>query len=131
MKARLLGLAIACLSIGGFSFSLVQAQQRGGAPAGPPRLGFRVAPATYQQNCGTCHGTTGTVTEGKKAPSIGELQELAPERVYSVIHGSTIPAHANLATFNELQNRHFAEFTSRRPLNRPPGHSNTLPNHSP
>ena len=78
----------ACLLIGGFSFSLVHAQQRGGAPAGPPRLGFRVAPPTYQQSCGTCHGTQGTVTDGKKAPSIGELQEYSPERVYSVLNAT-------------------------------------------
>ena len=57
MKTRLPDLAIACLLIVGFSFSLVQAQQRGAAQAGPPRLGFRVAPPTYQQSCGTCHGT--------------------------------------------------------------------------
>ena len=84
MKSRLLSLGFAALLIGGFTFSLVQAQQRGGTPAGPPRLGFRVAPATYQLNCGTCHGTQGTVTDGKKAQSIGELQEYSPERVYGV-----------------------------------------------
>src|SRR5687767_8034426 len=128
MKTRLLGLAIACLSIGGFSFSLVQAQQRGGAPAGPPRLGFRVAPASYQQNCGTCHGTTGTVTDGKKAPSIGELQELSPERVYSVLNAAPIPAHSGFATFNDLQKRQFAEFTSGRPMNSAAGDSKSMTN---
>ena len=86
MKARLPALGLACLCSVGFSFPLIHAQQRGGAPAGPPRLGFRVAPPTYQQSCGTCHGTQGTVTDGKKAQSIGELQEYSPERVYSVLN---------------------------------------------
>src|SRR5688572_33490530 len=105
MKTRLLGLAIACLSIGGFSFSLVQAQQRGGTPAGPPRLGFRVAPATYQPNCGTCHGTQGTITDGKKAQSIGELQEYSPERVHGVLNATSGAAHASLTAFSDPQKR--------------------------
>jgi polyvinyl alcohol dehydrogenase (cytochrome) len=128
MKTRLLGLAIACLSIGGFSFSFVQAQQRGAAPAGPPRLGFRVAPPTYQQSCGTCHGTQGTVTDGRKAPSIGELQEFSPERVYAAFNGGTVAAHATLATFSDLQKRQFAEFLSGRPMNSVAGDSKTMTN---
>jgi polyvinyl alcohol dehydrogenase (cytochrome) len=87
-----------------------------------------VAPASYQQNCGTCHGTTGTVTEGKKAPSIAELQELAPERVYSVLNGSAVSAHASLTSFNELQKRQFAEFTSGRPMNSAAGDSKSMTN---
>jgi len=128
MKTRLPGFAIACLLIGGFSFSFVQAQQRGGAQAGPPRLGFRVAPPTYQQSCGTCHGTQGTVTDGKKAPSIGELQEYSPERVYAVLNASTIAAHANIGTFNDQQKKQFSEFLSGRPMNSVAGDSKSMTN---
>jgi len=128
MKTRLIGLAIAFVSISAFSFSLIQAQQRGGAAAGPPRLGFRVAPPTYQQSCGTCHGTQGTVTDGKKAPSIGELQDFSPERVYSVLNGGSVAAHASLATFSELQKRQFAEFLSGRPMNSAAGDSKSMTN---
>jgi polyvinyl alcohol dehydrogenase (cytochrome) len=124
MKTRLLGLAIACLSIGGFSFSLVQAQQRGGAAAGPPRLGFRVAPPTYQQSCGTCHGTQGTVTDGKKAQSIAELQEFSPERVYAVLNAGNIAAHASLTASSDLQKRQFAG----RPMNSAAGDSKGMTN---
>ena len=128
MKTRLIGLAIAFVSISPFSYSLIQAQQRGGAAAGPPRLGFRVAPPTYQQSCGTCHGTQGTVTDGKKAPSIGELQDFSPERVYSVLNGGSVAAHASLATFSELQKRQFAEFLSGRPMNSAAGDSKSMTN---
>ena len=128
MKTRLPGFAIACLLISGFSFSFVQAQQRGGAQAGPPRLGFRVAPPTYQQSCGTCHGTQGTVTDGKKAPSIGELQEYSPERVYAVLNASTIAAHANIGTFNDQQKKQFSEFLSGRPMNSAAGDSKSMTN---
>ncbi|HET9219654.1 MAG TPA: PQQ-binding-like beta-propeller repeat protein [Terriglobia bacterium] len=128
MTTRLIRFAVACLCIGGFSLGLIHAQQRGGAQSGPPRLGFRVAPASYQQNCGTCHGTQGTVTDGRKAPAIGELQELSPERVYAVLNGNTVAAHANLAAFNELQKRQFAEFTSGRPMNSAAGDSKTMTN---
>ena len=128
MKTRLPGFAIACLLIGGFSFSFVQAQQRGGAQDGPPRLGFRVAPPTYQQSCGTCHGTQGTVTDGKKAPSIGELQEYSPERVYAVLNASTIAAHANIGTFNDQQKKQFSEFLSGRPMNSVAGDSKSMTN---
>ena len=128
MKTRLIGLAIAFVSISPFSYSLIQAQQRGGAAAGPPRLGFRVAPPTYQQSCGTCHGTQGTVTDGKKAPSIGELQDFSPERVYAVLNGGSVAAHASLATFSELQKRQFAEFLSGRPMNSAAGDSKSMTN---
>ena len=128
MKTRLIGLAIAFVSISPFSYSLIQAQQRGGAAAGPPRLGFRVAPPTYQQSCGTCHGTQGTVTDGKKAPSIGELQDFSPERVYSVLNGGSVAAHASLATFSDLQKRQFAEFLSGRPMNSAAGDSKSMTN---
>ena len=128
MKTRLIGLAIAFVSTSAFSFSLIQAQQRGGAAGGPPRLGFRVAPPTYQQSCGTCHGTQGTVTDGKKAPSIGELQDFSPERVYSVLNGGSVAAHASLATFSDLQKRQFAEFLSGRPMNSAAGDSKSMTN---
>ena len=128
MKLRLPALGLACLLIGGFSFTLIHAQQRGASPAGPPRLGFRVAPPTYQQSCGTCHGTQGTVTDGKKAPSIGELQEYSPERVYSVLNATPSGAHANLATFSDLQKRQFAEFLSGRPMNSAAGDSRSMTN---
>ena len=128
MTTRLPGFAIACLLIGGFSFSFVQAQQRGGAQAGPPRLGFRVAPPTYQQSCGTCHGTQGTVTDGKKAPSIGELQEYSPERVYAVLNASAIAAHANIGTFDDQQKKQFSEFLSGRPMNSVAGDSKSMTN---
>jgi len=128
MKTRLIGLAIAFVSISPFSYSLIQAQQRGGAAAGPPRLGFRVAPPTYQQSCGTCHGTQGTVTDGKKAPSIGELQDFSPERVYAVLNGGSVAAHASLATFSDLQKRQFAEFLSGRPMNSAAGDSKSMTN---
>ena len=93
MKTRIVNLALACSLIGGFSLLLVHAQQRGGAAQGPPRLGFRVAPPTYQQSCGTCHGAQGTVIDGKKAPSIGDLQEYSPERVYAVLNTATTAPH--------------------------------------
>jgi polyvinyl alcohol dehydrogenase (cytochrome) len=124
----ILSLAIACLLIGGFSLSLVHAQQRGGAQGGPQRLGFRVAPPTYQQNCGTCHGTQGTVTDGKKAPSIAELQEFSPERVYAVLNAGNVAAHASLTSFSDLQNRQFAEFLSGRPMNSTAGDSKSMTN---
>ena len=39
-----------------------------------PRPGFRAAPAIFQQNCGTCHGS-----------DINKLQETSPERVYEAL----------------------------------------------
>ena len=106
MKTRVLTLGFACLLIGGFSLVLVQAQQRGGAAQGPPRLGFRVAPAAYQQSCGTCHGTQGTVTDGKRAPSIADLQEYSAERVYEFLNKATSAPHGG--NFSDLQKRQFA-----------------------
>src|SRR5436190_23376713 len=94
MKTRMLKLAVGSLLISAFSPSLIHAQQRGAAPAGPPRLGFRVAPPTYQQNCGTCHGTQGSTVDGKKAQAIGELQEYSPERVYDFLNKATTAPHA-------------------------------------
>ena len=126
MKTRVVILGFACLLIGGFSLLLVQAQQRGGAAQGPPRLGFRVAPPTYQQNCGTCHGTQGTVADGKKAPSIGDLQEYSPERVYAILNTATGAPHAG--EFSDLQKRQFAEFLSGRPMNSAAGDSKNMTN---
>jgi polyvinyl alcohol dehydrogenase (cytochrome) len=126
MKLRNLSLAIACSLVGALCLLVVQAQQRGGAPQGPARLGFRVAPPTYQQSCGTCHGTQGTVTDGKKAPSIGDLQEYSPERVYALLNSATTTPHAG--NFSELQKRQFAEFLSGRPLNSEAGDSKSMTN---
>jgi len=126
MKTRVLRLTAGSLLIGAFSFSLIHAQQRGGAPAGPPRLGFRVAPPTYQLSCGTCHGTRGTIIDGKVALSIGELQEYSPERVYDLLNKATTAPHAG--NFNDLQKRQFAEFLSGRPMNSAAGDSKTMPN---
>jgi polyvinyl alcohol dehydrogenase (cytochrome) len=68
------------------------------------------------------------VTDGKKAPSIGELQEFSPERVYAVFSATNIAAHSSLATFNELQKRQFAEFLSGRPMNSAAGDSKSMTN---
>src|SRR6185295_19273310 len=126
MKTRILKVAMGSILISASAFSMIQAQQRGAAPAGPPRLGFRVAPPTYQQNCGTCHGTQGSTVDGKKAQSIGELQEFSPERVYDVLNKATAPPHAG--TFADLQKRQFAEFLSGRPMNSAAGDSKTMTN---
>jgi polyvinyl alcohol dehydrogenase (cytochrome) len=117
MTNRVLSIAFAGVFIGGISFTAQQAQA-------PQRLGFRVAPPTYQQNCGTCHGTQGK-------PSIGELQEYSPERVYAVLNSTAIPAHANLSAFTELQKRQFAEFLSGRPMNSAAGDSKSMTNKCP
>jgi polyvinyl alcohol dehydrogenase (cytochrome) len=124
MKTRILMVAIGLALAGGFT--LILAQQRGAAPAGPARLGFRVSPAAYQQSCGTCHGTQGATVDGKKAPSIGELQEYTPERVYDLLNKATTPPHAG--TFSELQKRQLAEFLSGRPMNSAAGDSRTMTN---
>src|SRR6185369_3201865 len=112
MKNRLFLLAMGIVFIAAFSFSVIQAQQPGGrgggAPAGPERLGFRVAPPVYQANCGTCHGTTGSIINGKIAPSIGELQEYSTERIYDVLNKATTAPHAG--SFSDLQKKQFAEF---------------------
>src|SRR5882757_8004151 len=100
MKSRILKLAVRSLLISAFTFSLMHAQQRGAAPAGPPRLGFRVAPPTYQLNCGTCHGTQGSTVDGKKAPSIAQLQEYSPERVYDLLNKATAAPHTG--TYSDL-----------------------------
>jgi polyvinyl alcohol dehydrogenase (cytochrome) len=130
MNARILKLALGSLLVitSAFSFSYLDAQQRAGgaAPAGPPRLGFRVAPRDYQLNCGTCHGTEGTTVDGKKAPSIAQLQEYSPERVYDFLVKTTVAPHA--ITLTDLQKRQFAEFLSGRPMNSATGNSATMTN---
>jgi polyvinyl alcohol dehydrogenase (cytochrome) len=68
------------------------------------------------------------VTDGKRAPSIGELQEYSPERVLAVLNATTVAAHANLGTFTDLQKRQFAEFLSGRPMNSAAGDSKTMTN---
>src|SRR5436190_12632281 len=129
MKTRILKLAVGSLLITACSISLIHAQRGGGATTGPPRLGFRVAPPVYQQNCGTCHGTQGSTVDGKKAQSIAELQEFSPERVYDLLNNATAPPHAG--TFTDLQKRQFAEFLSGRPMNSAAGDSKTMPNQCP
>lgn len=126
MSFRLLQFGLAAILVTGSSYLLVQGQQRGAAPAGPPRLGFRVAPPTYQQNCGTCHGTQGSVTDGRRAPSIGELQEYSTERVYNMLNAATAAPHSG--NFTDLQKRQFAEFLSGRPMNSAAGDSRTMTN---
>lgn len=126
MKTRILKLALGSLLISAFSILLVHGQRGGAAQAGPARLGFRVAPPVYQQNCGTCHGTQGSTIDGKKAPSIAELQEFSPERVYDLLSKSTTPPHAG--TFTDLQKRQFAEFLSGRPMSSVAGDSKSMTN---
>jgi polyvinyl alcohol dehydrogenase (cytochrome) len=130
MNARILKLALGSLLVmsSAFSFSYMHGQQRGGAaaPAGPPRLGFRVAPRDYQLSCGTCHGTEGTTVDGKKAPAIAQLQEYSPERVYDFLVKTTAAPHAIALT--DLQKRQFAEFLSGRPMNSAAGNSATMTN---
>jgi len=101
--------------------------QGGQAPADPPaRLGFRVAPPTYQQGCGTCHGTQGAVVNGRRGPSIGELQEYSPERIVAALNASGNPSHP--AGLTDVQKRQFAEFLSGRPMNSVAGDSRTMTN---
>jgi polyvinyl alcohol dehydrogenase (cytochrome) len=125
-----LKLTVSALCVGALTFSLTHAQQRGAQPggqaAGPARLGFRVAPPTYQQYCGTCHGTEGSVADGKKAPSIAALQEYSPERVYDVLNKATAPPHSG--NFTDLQKRQFGEFLSGRPMNSAAGDSRNMTN---
>ncbi|HYR82718.1 MAG TPA: PQQ-binding-like beta-propeller repeat protein [Terriglobia bacterium] len=83
------------------SLLLTQAQQ-----TTPQLRGFRTAPALFQQNCGTCHGTQGS-------PSISALQEYTPERLYeSLTIGKMKEQAANLT---DVQKRTIAEFLAARP----------------
>src|SRR5262245_17034729 len=79
------------------------------APQGPARPGFRAAPPIFQQNCGTCHGN-----EGKQAPSITELQNNSPERIYEVLTSGKMKDQA--AQIPDVQKRQIAEFVSGRPM---------------
>ena len=72
-----------------------------------PRPGFRAAPAIYQQNCGTCH-------DGQKAPSITDLQQYSPERIYDVLTSGKMKDQA--AQVSDVQKRQIAEFLSGRPM---------------
>jgi polyvinyl alcohol dehydrogenase (cytochrome) len=71
------------------------------------RPGFRAAPATYQQNCGTCH-------DGKQAASITALQENSPERVYEAL--TTGKMREQAAALSDVQKRQIAEFLAARPM---------------
>src|SRR5436190_21487077 len=72
-----------------------------------PRPGFRAAPALFQQNCGTCH-------DGKQAPSITDLQQNSPERIYERL--STGKMKDQAAQIQDVQKRQIAEFLSGRPM---------------
>src|SRR5215470_17436417 len=81
--------------------ALLQAQN------GTPRPGFRAAPPIYQQNCGTCH-------DGQKAPSITDLQQNSPERVYEALTTGKMKDQA--ASISDVQKRQIAEFLAARPM---------------
>src|SRR5215470_18496998 len=81
--------------------ALLQAQN------GTPRPGFRAAPPIYQQNCGTCH-------DGQKAPSITDLQQNSPERIYEVLTTGKMKDQA--AQISDVQKRQIAEFLAARPM---------------
>ena len=72
-----------------------------------PRPGFRAAPAIFQQNCGTCH-------DGKQAPSITDLQQNSPERVYETLTTGKMKDQA--APLQDVQKRQIAEFLAGRPM---------------
>jgi polyvinyl alcohol dehydrogenase (cytochrome) len=72
-----------------------------------PRPGFRAAPPIFQQNCGTCH-------DGKKAPSITDLQNYSPEQVYEALTTGKMKEQA--AQVPDVQKRQIAEFLSGRPM---------------
>jgi polyvinyl alcohol dehydrogenase (cytochrome) len=72
-----------------------------------PRPGFRAAPALFQQNCGTCH-------DGKQAPSITDLQNFSPERVYETLTTGKMKDQA--AQISDVQKRQIAEFLAARPM---------------
>src|SRR5215471_10050974 len=111
-RFRKLSFTIAGLAAVGLLNLFASAQQRGGAVRQGP--GFRVGPAVYQQNCGTCHGTNPKQVEGKTAASIGTLQELSPEKIYEVLTTGSMQTQA--ATLPDVQKRQIAEFLSARPM---------------
>src|SRR5262245_24615187 len=91
-----------------------QAVQRGQAPDATPRPGFRAAPPIFQQHCGTCHGTTGSVIEGRQAPAIRDLQAYSPERVYEALATGKMKDQA--AQLSDIQKRQVSEFLAARPM---------------
>src|SRR5438094_2062 len=119
IQFRSAGFAMLALAIAGIFNIVSHAQQRGAgaAPAAPAVRqgpGFRIGPAIYQQNCGTCHGTNAKQVDGKTAVSIGTLQELSPERIYEVITTGSMQTQA--AALPDVQKRQIAEFLAARPL---------------
>src|SRR5882672_9150228 len=92
----------------------LHAQQRGAAAPARPVPGFRVGPAIYQQNCGSCHGTNAKQIDGKTAASISTLQTLSPERVYEVLTTGSMQTQA--AALSDLQKRQVGEFLAARPM---------------
>jgi len=111
---RNFGLAILTLGFAVLANLAVHAQQRGPAAPARPVPGFRVGPAIYQQNCGTCHGTSAKQIDGKTAASIGTLQELTPERVYEALTTGSMQTQA--AALSDLQKRQIGEFLAARPM---------------
>ncbi|HLQ79312.1 MAG TPA: PQQ-binding-like beta-propeller repeat protein [Terriglobia bacterium] len=110
-------LAVLAMGIAGLLNLALHAQQRGGTPAAPAVRqgpGFRLAPALYQQNCGTCHGTNAKQIDGKTAASISTLQDLSPERIYETITTGSMQTQA--AALPEVQKRQIAEFLAARPM---------------
>src|SRR5438093_1007327 len=88
---------------------LLAALMAQGPPAqnATPRPGFRAAPPIFQQNCGTCH-------DGKQAPSITDLQQYSPERVYEALTTGKMKDQA--APLQDVQKRQIAEFLAARPM---------------
>jgi polyvinyl alcohol dehydrogenase (cytochrome) len=86
------------------SMLLLQAPQ---AQNATPRPGFRAGPPVFQQNCGTCH-------DGKQAPSITDLQQYSPEKVYEALTTGKMKDQA--ASLQDVQKRQIAEFLAARPL---------------
>src|SRR4029078_2486972 len=66
--------------------------------------------AILQQNCMTCHGQANV-----RAPSVGALRELTPDRIYEVLNASNISAHQPLKLSDE-DKKSVAESTSARIL---------------
>ena len=95
-------------------FTYAQGQRGQAGQAGPPRSGFRAAPPIFQRNCGSCHGTEGAVVDGTRAPSIAQLQEYSPERVYEALTTGKMKAHAE--QIPDVEKRQIAEFLAARPL---------------
>src|SRR5882672_5598289 len=114
LHIRNFGLGVLVLGIAVLAAAGLHAQQRGAAAPARPVPGFRVGPAIYQQNCGSCHGTNSKQIDGKTAASISTLQELSPERIYEVLTTGSMQTQA--AALSDLQKRQIGEFLAARPM---------------